>query len=153
MTIFHVFKLRTGETLFAELIEESDYTYHLRHPMEAKTFRYSDSQEGLILNKWIPYTDDELFDISAEVVYYVGALSDNYIKFYGSTLLREEITKLDQSGKIRIMAGESRSAIHEEISEKIKNIGIDYSIKYGLEPLEEPKEISIKDIPKDRVLH
>lgn len=108
-------------------------------------------KEGLVLDKWVPYTDDEIFEINDEVVYYIGELSESYVKFYGSCLLREELAKIQREGNDRIADGEFGFSVVKEIMAQIRELGEDYSIKYGISPTSHM--VSEEDLSDDRTLN
>jgi hypothetical protein len=148
---FIVLKLKTGETLFAELIEQLEESYVVRNPRQTKMFFDDSGKEGLILDHWIPYTNDEIFELNEDIVYYVGELSETYVKFYGACLLREELAKIHLEGNHRVKEGEAGFSVYKEVMAQIKELGEDYSIKFGLSPTSHM--ISDEDLSEDRILN
>ena len=139
---FYVLKLKTGETLFAEIVEQNVDDIVVRRPMMVKSFQYDDLREGLTLQSWVPFTDDEIFDIPLDIVYYMGELKEQFIKYYGSSMMREDLTKLRERGFNRVKSGVPLSDIYQEILRQVKELGEDYSIKYGLSREESSQMIS-----------
>ncbi len=150
---FAVLKLTTGETLFAELVDVGDYSFTVKHPRLVKIVGLSPGsrQEGFGLVPWIPFTDDEIFELKEQIVYYIGELNEESIKFYGATLMREEIAKLNINGKKRLEDGEYGFTVYKEVLEAIRELGEDYSIKYGISPMEHT--ITDEDLSSDRTLN
>ena len=148
---FVVLKLRTGETLFGEFIDQQDFAYRIRNPLIIKTFPVSNGKDGLYLDKWIPFTEEEIFDIPDDLCYTISNLSDNYIKFYGAFLLRQEITKVNMQGNSRIREGEYGFSVYKDVVQTIKELGEDYAIKYGINPTQEL--MTEDDLSEDRTLN
>lgn len=158
MSPFFILKLKTGETLFAEIVEHNEDDIVVRKPLVVKTFPVDMGREGLILNHWIPYTEDEIFDIPVDLVYYMGGLKEQFIKYYGSVLMREELAALREQVEKRSNKGEHYSDVYKEILSEVISLGEDYSIKYGLNPEElipQPhnSEIEEEDLGEARILH
>ena len=159
---FVCIKIKTGETLFAEITEHNEDDLDVRRPMLVKTFQFDANREGMQLHNWVPYTDDEIFDIPLDIVYYVGELKEQFIKYYGSVIMREDLAKLRETGLEQIKRGASMTEVHKDILAQVKSLGEDYSIKYGLAPepapyIEEPEfDFDIgeeEDMAESRTLH
>ncbi len=148
---FVVVKLKSGETIFAEFIQELDYSYVIKNPRVIKTVHVDQSRDGLMLDQWIPFTDDTVFTIPEDVVLYIGQLSEVYIKHYGSCLMREELSKINSDGVVRIRGGEVRTEVLKDLIEQIQDLGEEYSIKFGLPP--SSHMINDEDLSPDRVLN
>lgn len=147
---FVVIKLKTGETLFAEIVSTLEYKVTVRNPFIVKTYS-AGNKEAHILDRWIPFTDDEIFDIPDELCYYIGELNEQHVKFYGSYLLRLEISKLNVKGNNRIKNGEFGFSVYKDVADEIRELGEDFSIKYGISPNEH--QITEDDLAEDRSLN
>lgn len=150
---FAVVKLTTGETLFTEIVDVSDYSYTLRKPRLVRMHMIGQHQEveGFTLTPWVPFTDDDIFEIKDIIVYYIGELSESFVKFYGATLMREEIAKLNVKSKKRLESGEYGFTVYKEVLETMRELGEDYSIKFGISPVEHT--ITEDDLSADRVIN
>jgi hypothetical protein len=146
-------KLTTGETLFVEIDELTDYSYVIKNPRLVRLYNVGPGgrSEGFGLVPWVPFTDDEIFEIKDNIVYYIGELNESCIKFYGATLMREEIAKLNMDGKKRLEDGEYGFTVFKEVLQAIRELGEDYSIKYGISPTEHT--ITEDDLSENRVLN
>lgn len=148
---FVVIKLKTGETLFAEITNITEDNYSVRNPRLVKIIQTNTGNEALFLDSWIPYTDDEIFDLGYDIVYYIGNLNDIHTKHYGSCLMREEIIKINKSGNGRLRDGEFTGSVYKDVIQQMKDLGEEYSIKYGIPP--ETPLVSREDLSEDRILN
>ncbi len=93
-TQFFVFKLKTGETLFAELIAVSEKTLTIRKPMIVVD-NNSGTESQMMAQMWLPFVaDDSNIPIPINMIYLFEPLADKFIKFYGSILMQSEIQRI-----------------------------------------------------------
>lgn len=162
--IFRVLRLTTGLTIFAETVGTVNGYFLLKDPMVLKQTTVND-RPIVFLTKWVsdieyvfekvhPITDSETIEIKQDFVYYNGCMAEYYVKLYGETLMREEVSEL-----IKTMFKSPESVDNESITERIEEINEFYSIKYGVrsgvysEISEDVKKYSETDIASDRTLH
>ena len=107
-----------------------------------------------IFDKVHPITDSEIIEIKQEFVYYNGCMAEYYVKLYGETLMREEVSEL-----IKGMFKSESSTDQDMITRQIEEINEFYSIKYGVrsgvysEVSESVQKYSETDVAADRTLH
>ena len=87
-----VIKLITGETLFAEILSKTDTQITILNPLEIH-MSHNDG-DSMSATEWMPFVSQEVFSISVNAVFFVGALNNYFMKFYGSVLLQSEISKI-----------------------------------------------------------
>lgn len=150
---FVVLKMKTGETIFAEVMDADSDRYTVRYPMILRPFEV-DGQEHITLARWMPFNDDEIFDFPAEIVYYIGNISETYVRFYGSAVIREKVAKIQAIGKQRIEDGELSSDVLRSVIKQISDLGDEASIKYGLSPQQDVEDdIGEEDLSPKRILN
>lgn len=157
MSPFICIKLKTGETLFAEIEQHHDQFITVNYPFQVKLIKVTGDSEGAVLSPWIPYVSDTIFDIPLNHVLYVGQLKETYIRFYGSSRMKEDISSIHRRGYERIEEGEIKSKVVKEIYAEVANLCEEYSVKFGLD-LDEIKQEFTPDIEEEndslkRVVH
>ena len=128
---FFTLKLKTGETLFAEILTTSDTVITMRNPLQVH-YDTTDGGERMFATEWIPYVEEENFPVPMSMVYYVGKLSDKFIKFYGTILMQIEISRIKQEVADN-MEDTSDYATMLEGVEKMKDLFQSMKGKFNLE--------------------
>jgi hypothetical protein len=136
---FEVMKLRTGETLFVELVEADEHVVTVRHPLciktESRRTEYGAS-EAVIGSPWVPYTDQAEHRIPLAMIYYLAHLSENYKKFYGTILMKTAIHDLHEQAQDRVNEGEEEFSVMTESLFKMEETARYYADKFAIEPLD-----------------
>ncbi len=130
---FVCIKLKTGENIFAELAAIDNELLRIYNPLNVRTYKSDDDSDGISLSKWIPFTDDNEFDIPTEVVMYVGKLSDDYTKFYGMSNLRYLVEDIQRTHAIKVRNGGDVEEAFHSMREDIESVIALASKKYGLD--------------------
>lgn len=125
--------LTTGATLFCELVKHEAGKYIFRNPRSISSVPISEDLTSTSLSHWMPYSDDIEFELDDYIVYYIGKLNDSYLKFYGVSLMKEEISELNYNAQKRIKDGELSSDVIKDLFIRAKEIHLAYSIKYGID--------------------
>ena len=96
-TQFFVFKLKTGETIFAELTSLSEKSITIRKPLLI-TENMVSTEGSLLAQQWLPYIeDDSNVPVPLSMIYLFEPLAQKYIRFYGSVLMQSEITRIKEA--------------------------------------------------------
>jgi hypothetical protein len=154
---FVCLKLKSGDTLFAELLSHNYDDTVILHPFQIRTIAnqmQSGSIESVILTPWMPFTDDNEFCIPNDTVMYIGRLSSSYLRFYGSSRFKEELSDLQRRGFDRVESGELKSDVVRDLFVEVRRMSQEYSEKYGLDPESMRDNVSFSgDEAEERVLH
>jgi hypothetical protein len=133
-TQFFALKLKTGESLFTELVGVSDSSVIIRKPM---IISEQPTNEGLSLSlqQWLPYVEsDSEISIPSDVVYLVEPLSKKHIKFYGAVLLQTEIQRI-KDDSFENFSGDDKIDYYEMMLavQKIDALSEFMSNKFGID--------------------
>lgn len=93
---YFAIKLKTGETIFAEIVGSNDTHINLSAPIQVKFEPTDKSGESMFATEWMPYVEQEIYSIPLGIVYFVGYLNKKFIRFYGSVVTQTEINKIKQ---------------------------------------------------------
>lgn len=123
-----VLKLRTGETLFAEIIGHDESVMELINPFSV----ISGEGGSLSLSEWAPFTEESVYRIPHNICFYMSRLNKKFIKFYGSVILQSEINKIKDDVEETM---EDRNDYHTMVEgvERMKNITKELSEKFSLD--------------------
>lgn len=153
---FVCIKLQSGETLFAEVLSNTKDKIKVLHPMITKSTILENKQEGFVLSNWVPWVDEVEFDISLFQIVYLGCLKEAFVKFYGSSLIKEEINKINARGFARVEDGENPKLVTQEIVEEMRSLIDLYSVKYNIDSDEMKERFSLSNEDFDeetKILH
>ncbi len=129
---FFALKLKTGETLFAEILTTNDTHIIMHKPLQI----HYDTSDGLgdrmFATEWVPYVIEEEFSIPTNMVYFIGYLNPQFIKFYGTVLMQAEISKIKKE-VIDNMSDRSDYSIMFDGVQRMKNVFSSMKSKYNLE--------------------
>lgn len=153
-TTFVCIKL-SSETIFAELISNTETNIRVLHPMKVKNIVMENNQDGILLSNWIPYVDAVEFDISMFKIDYIGQLKNSFLKFYGASRIKEEINNINRRGFERVEDGENPKLVTSETVHEMQELIDLYCLKYGLDAEEYKENYSLNDVADDakKVLH
>jgi hypothetical protein len=129
---FFVLKVKTGETLFAEILTTNDTHIIMLKPLQIHYDVSEGMSDRMFATEWVPYTDDEQYPIPLSMIYYVGYLNDQFIKFYGSVLMQTEISKIKKE-VVDNMADNSDYASMLDGVQQMKEVFDQMKDKYNLE--------------------
>lgn len=119
--------------------------------MLAKHVQVTEKQIGFVLVDWIPFSSQMEYEINDVMVVCDAKMDEDSLKFYGSTLMKEDIASIHEQGREKLSRGEQYSDVLKEIKTSMVELGEDYSNKYGTDPNE--PNINEEDLSEDRVLH
>lgn len=128
---FYCIKLRTGETLFAELIDADEYSMSVYIPMLVVT-DLSSQDDILSLVPWVPFTVRKNIPIPMNMIYFADNLNQTFFEYYGRTVLQYEINKIKQRVYQTMDSRNDFIAISEGLSE-MKKISEELSVKFGVD--------------------
>lgn len=125
---FVCLKLRTNETLFAELVAADDKTFSITFPFQVVS--HADGQ--MTLTEWIPYTNENILTLPHNICYLISNLSEKFVKFYGSIILQTEIDKIKHDVYESMT---DRNDYHTMLDgiERMKKVTLEMSEKYMLD--------------------
>jgi len=126
-------KFNSGDTVFAELVSTSNTNITVMHPLLTKSVSIDGEKEGIVLTPWMPFTDEITFKFSSDSIIYMGSLSSNFIHFYGSSRIKDEVAHINARGVSRVENGESRVEVTKDVIEEVRNLCDLYALKYGLD--------------------
>jgi len=90
---YHCIKLKTGETLFAEVINVDDRILTILHPMLVTT-EVDGTTESMSMIPWIPYIESAKIDVPLNHIYFSDSLNKQFFEYYGRVVIQSEINKI-----------------------------------------------------------
>lgn len=130
---FYCLKLKTGETLFSEVLSIDKYI-ELRDPF----LILQENDNGRMVTAafpWVPYCETEMFTINMDMFYMMKPLSRRFIEFYASVLLQYKVSEVKSWVESQLCDETSDYMIMMDGLEKIKQINKDISEKFGIEDM------------------
>jgi FtsZ-binding cell division protein ZapB len=127
---YYVLKLKTGETLFAEITEIiGNESLTIENPWIVR----EDGETGqLFSSKWVPYTDNITQTLHIDMVYVLQPLNSKFTRFYGSMMLQTEINELKEEISSNLNDRKDYHALSIGVN-RMKEIVKSYQEKFGLE--------------------
>lgn len=130
---YYVFKLRTGETIFGELVDVTDNMLHIRKPLNIRTIQTDNMTEQIVGTQWIPFIEESIVKLVSDHVYFHNKLSHAYVRFYGTVLLRSEIHELHGQANERMENGEPDYIVMTDVVTKMRDISDYMANKFDIE--------------------
>jgi hypothetical protein len=153
---FFYLKVKTGETLLSEirafLKDDNGFdSIILYRPIQVKDYVVGPAEGVLSGEPWTPYTDAKNIPIGRDMVYSMGPLNEEWMKFYGNSLLKQEILALQKSGNAKLNGDKFEDYFRWlETYNAMVDIGAKYQAEFGVKPpsFEEFKKEVDKKKPK-----
>ena len=153
---YRVLKLRSGDSLVAELVENSKTHIKVMRPMDIKYMHFIDAlgrkHETMILVDWLKSTTSNSVKLEKDFILQIFTPSPDVIKSYDMQKKFEDTGKTTPPkgiGMFKSKDTESLSQMLANIEEQFKNVNIDEIMEEVLEQMDEEEEASAEELVED----
>ncbi len=128
---FFCLKIRTGETIFTEVVDVDDHAMTLYNPMLVVT-DINAQDELLSLVPWIPFTVRKFLPIPISMIYFADNLNKTFFEYYGRTVIQYEMNKIKQR-VYQKMDSKSDYVVISEGLDEMKKMSEELVAKFGVD--------------------
>lgn len=129
--LYYCLKLKSGETIFAEVVSFDTNHITITNPMLITTEIHGQN-ESMSMIPWIPYTESSNITLLRDHVYFCDDLNKQFFEYYGRIVIQLEMNKIKQRVAERMESRSDIRAISDGLDE-MKEVSGKLSEKFGVD--------------------
>lgn len=129
--VFYCIKLRTGETLFVEVLDFDKDAMTVYCPMQVIS-EIKGATDNIMLIPWMPYTVRGAFPIPMNMIFFADELNKTFVEYYGRTVIQYEINKIKQKVSEEMETRDDFLTMSDGLDE-MKKVSKELTLKFGVE--------------------
>lgn len=127
---FYCLKLKSGETLFAEVVSIDTTSITITNPMLIK-IEFNGFNESMSMLPWTPYIESSDITLSRDHIYFLEKMNKQFFEYYGEVVLQSSLNKIKQKVAEKMMNGFDFIAMSEGL-EEMKQVSEKLTKKFGI---------------------